>query len=180
MKLLLLAFGSRGDVQPVLPLCAGLRDAGYDVQIAAGSNFKSWVESQGVEFVDIGIDMHAIMNSDAGKEWIENSSSSALQEAQNMKRIFDEYTTQAGDDILRVSQDADVILSNLPTFGVAHTVAAMLGKKHIRIMLAPLTPTTQADSMMVPLWPRRDFFLHKYYGYIGLYSIQNGNAGFIN
>lgn len=39
MKILLLAFGSRGDVQPLLPFGAGLRDAGYAVQIAAGTNF---------------------------------------------------------------------------------------------------------------------------------------------
>jgi UDP:flavonoid glycosyltransferase YjiC (YdhE family) len=41
MKLLVLAFGSRGDVQPILPLGAGLREAGYEVQIAAGTNFKA-------------------------------------------------------------------------------------------------------------------------------------------
>lgn len=172
MKLLLLAFGSRGDVQPLFPLGAGLRQAGYEVQIAAGTNFKEWIESRGFDFVDVGIDMHALMNSDTGKEWIENSSSSNLQEAQNMKRIFDEYANVAGDAILCVSRDADVLISNLPTFGVAQTVAEMLGKKHIRIMLAPLTPTTLADTMMVPMLPRRDFFLHRYWGYIGIYFMH--------
>jgi sterol 3beta-glucosyltransferase len=130
MKLLFLAFGSRGDVQPLLPLCAGLRDAGYAVQLAAGSNFKSWVESKGVEFVDVGVDVEALMNSDTGKEWIENSSTSTFQEAKNMKRMFDEYTAVMGDEILRISHEPDVLISNLPTFGIAHTVAEMLGKQH--------------------------------------------------
>jgi UDP:flavonoid glycosyltransferase YjiC (YdhE family) len=57
MKILLLAFGSRGDVQPLLPLAAGLRDAGNTVQIAAGSNFQSWIESKGLPFVDAGVDV---------------------------------------------------------------------------------------------------------------------------
>jgi UDP:flavonoid glycosyltransferase YjiC (YdhE family) len=171
-KLLLLGFGSRGDVQPLLPLSVGLCEAGYEVKIAAGSNFKGWIESRGIQFVDVGIDMQELMNSDSAKEWIENSSGSSLQEAQNMKRIFDEYTAAAGDEILRISQEADVLISNLPTFGVAHSVAQLLGKKHIRIMLAPLTPTTNADAMLVPLLPQRDFFLHRYYGYIGIYFMH--------
>ncbi|MEX1019370.1 MAG: hypothetical protein WDZ49_06910 [Litorilinea sp.] len=32
MKILRLGFGSRGDVQPILPLAEGLRAAGYAVQ----------------------------------------------------------------------------------------------------------------------------------------------------
>ncbi len=169
MKLLLLAFGSRGDVQPLVPLCVGLRDAGYEVQIAAGSNFKSWIESKGIGFVDVGIDVHALMNSETGKEWIENSSTSPFREAQNMKRIFDEHSETMGNEIYRISQEADVLLSNLPTFGLAHAAAQQLGKKHIRIMLAPLTPSADPDSTMVPMVPTRKNFLNRLSGYIGIY-----------
>src|SRR5687767_6447462 len=109
MKLLLLAFGSRGDVHPLLPLGAGLHDAGYGIQIAAGSNFKSWIESRGFEFIDAGVDIQALMNSDTGKEWIENSSSSTFQEARNMKRIFDENSEAMGNRIMRIAQEADVL-----------------------------------------------------------------------
>lgn len=136
MKLLLLAFGSRGDVQPLLPLSAGLREVGYGVQIAAGSNFKSAIENRGFEFVDVGIDVEALMNSATGKEWIENSSASPFQEARNMKRMFDEHTAHMGEQILRISQEPDVLISNLPVFGVAQTITEMLGKKHIRMMKA--------------------------------------------
>lgn len=57
MKLLLLAFGSRGDVQPLLPLAAGLTSAGYEVQISAGTNFRGEIEGRGFEFVDVGVDI---------------------------------------------------------------------------------------------------------------------------
>ncbi len=33
------ALGTRGDVQPVLALCLGLRAAGHAVTVVAGSNF---------------------------------------------------------------------------------------------------------------------------------------------
>lgn len=180
MKLLFLAFGSRGDVQPLVPLCIALRDAGYTVQLAAGSNFKGWVESKGIEFVDVGVDIEALMNSDTGKEWIENSSSSSLQEAKNMKRIFDDHTPVMGDEILRISPETDVLISNLPTFGIAHTVAEMMGKKHIRIMLAPLTPSSNADATMVPTVPRRKNPLNRLSGYIGIYFTYWMNKDAIN
>jgi UDP:flavonoid glycosyltransferase YjiC (YdhE family) len=180
MKLLLLAFGSRGDVQPLLPLGVALRAAGYGVQIAAGTNFKQAIETQGLAFVDVGVDVHALMNSESGKEWTENSSSNPLQEARNMKRIFDEHTGKMGAEILRISTDADVLISNLPTFGVAHTVAELLGKKHIRIMLAPLTPTSHPDATMVPIVPGRNNALNRLAGYLGIYFTYWINRESIN
>jgi UDP:flavonoid glycosyltransferase YjiC (YdhE family) len=120
------------------------------------------------------------MNSDTGKEWIENSSSSSLQEAKNMKRIFDDHTPVMGDEVLRITPETDVLISNLPTFGIAHTVAEMMGKKHIRIMLAPLTPTPNADATMVPTVPRRKNLLNRLSGYIGIYFMYWMNKDAIN
>lgn len=180
MKLLVLAFGSRGDVQPLLPLCVGLRDAGYQVQMVAGSNFKNAVEGRGLEFVDFGIDAEAVMNSDSGKEWTENSSASIFQEAKNMKRVFDEFTAPMGEPLQQISQDADVLISNLPTFGVAHSVAERLNKRHIRIMLAPLTPTTLPASMMVPMVGGHKSRLNYYGGYIGIYFTYWVNKDALN
>ena len=180
MKLLLLAFGSRGDVQPLIPLCQALGAAGYDVQLAAGTNFKAWIESKGIHFVDVGVDVEALMNSASGKEWIENSSSSPLQEARNMRRMFDEHAAVMSNAILRICQDTDVIISNLPTFGVAHTVAEMFGKQHIRIMLAPLTPTNNAAATMVPMMPGRKSPLNRLACYIGIYFTYWVNQNLIN
>ena len=169
MKLLLLAFGSRGDVQPLLPLSAGLLDAGYEVQIGAGTNFKSWIESKGIGFVDAGIDIQALMNSDVGKEWIENSSSSPFQEARNMKRMLDANSEQMGSEMVRICQEAEVLISNLPTFGMAQAIAELQGKKHIRVMLAPLTPSNDPANTMVPMVAGRKHVLNRLSGYIGIY-----------
>lgn len=169
MKLIMLAFGSRGDVQPLLPLGTGLCAAGYEVQIAAGSNFKDDIEAHGLGFVDVGIDIEALMNSDSGKEWTENSNANPLQEAKNLKRMFDEHTKDMGAEILRISQGCDGLISNLPTFGAAHTVATMLGLRHIRIMLAPLTPSTLPAATMIPFVPGRKSILNRLASYVGIY-----------
>ncbi len=50
LKITLLTFGSRGDVQPYVALAVGLRDAGYQPLVAAPAPFADLVTSQGVDF----------------------------------------------------------------------------------------------------------------------------------
>jgi sterol 3beta-glucosyltransferase len=171
MRILLIGMGSRGDVQPILALAHGLKDAGYDVTIGAGLNFQQWIEDEGFTFAPFQIDIQQMMNSDSGKEWIEKSSDSSMREAQNMKRMMDEYGMSLSDDLLAMCEKADVLVSGLPTFGMVESIAEKLGKKHITIMLAPIVPTPIADSTMVPMLPRRKSFLNRISGYIGEYFV---------
>ena len=171
MRILLIAMGSRGDVQPILALGHGLKGAGYEVTIGAGINFQNWIESEGFEFAPFQVDVQQMMNSDSGKEWIENSSNSSAREAQNMKRMMTDYGATLSDDLWTMCQNADVLVSGLPVFGSVESIAEKLGKKHINIMLAPLTPTPIADSTMVPMIPRRTIFINRLSGYIGQYFV---------
>ena len=44
VNIAIIAFGTRGDVQPLLALGRGLRQAGHEVCVVAGANFQSWIE----------------------------------------------------------------------------------------------------------------------------------------
>lgn len=169
MHLMLIGFGSRGDVQPMIPLAKALQASGFQVTFAGGSNFQSWVESEGIRFVGFTTDVEAMMNSETGKEWVENSSNSSAKEAQNMRQMVREHAQTMTADLWRICEQADVLVSGLPTFGIVESIAEITGKPHIRIMLAPLSPTKVADSTMVPVIPRRDIFLNRWAGYIGIY-----------
>lgn len=57
MKISILAFGSRGDVQPYTALGLGLQEAGHKVGLAAFSRFKGLVENRGLDFHSLGIDL---------------------------------------------------------------------------------------------------------------------------
>lgn len=168
MKITLLAFGSRGDVQPILSLSDALVDAGYTVEIGAATNFQSWIEGRGHTYRSLDIDMHHLLNSDMGKAWIEESANSA-QEARNMKRVLDATSEAVSEAMLAACQDADVLLSNLPTFGQVQAIAEKFGKRHIRVMLAPLTPSLYPEATMFPLVPWRKNALNRLSGYLGIY-----------
>ena len=51
MNIAILTYGSRGDIQPFLPLARGLQEKGYHVIIAAPARFENLITEQGVQFV---------------------------------------------------------------------------------------------------------------------------------
>jgi sterol 3beta-glucosyltransferase len=57
----LCCLGSRGDLQPFLALGVGLRAAGLPVVLASSDNERCLVESYGVPFTPLGVDMSEIM-----------------------------------------------------------------------------------------------------------------------
>ena len=50
MKLTILTYGSRGDIQPFLPLSLRLMEAGHLVRLAAPFPSKNFVEQHKIEF----------------------------------------------------------------------------------------------------------------------------------
>ena len=54
MKITLITYGSRGDVQPVLALAVGLQKAGHEVLIAAPPENAVWVRDYGQRFMPFG------------------------------------------------------------------------------------------------------------------------------
>ncbi|MBN1310116.1 MAG: glycosyltransferase [Anaerolineae bacterium] len=51
MRITILAIGSRGDVQPLVALGAGLRRTGHQVRIAAGDEFEALAANTGLRIV---------------------------------------------------------------------------------------------------------------------------------
>ncbi len=51
MRITILTNGSRGDVQPFLALAVGLKQAGFDAQLAAPPTFETFIQQYGVEFL---------------------------------------------------------------------------------------------------------------------------------
>ena len=53
MNITILTYGSRGDVQPFLPLSLGLMANGHSVKLAAPLRFKRLVERYGIQFISL-------------------------------------------------------------------------------------------------------------------------------
>ncbi len=166
MRILLLGFGSRGDVQPLLALGKGLVGAGYNVTLAAGKDFKDFVEDAGLDFAPFTISMYALMNSKAGKEWTDNSRNS-LDEAKNMRKMLAIAADDVHADMLRLVQSADVIVSGLPLFMTAQALVEKYNKRHITLQLVPFNPTREGRATIQPFFPNKKAWVNRISGYIG-------------
>lgn len=178
-KLLFVALGTRGDVQPVVTLGVALKVAGYEVSIAAGKNFHSWVESHGITFLPMRTDIETMMNSPAGKEWAENAGKSPIAEGRSMRRMMIDHVEGIVDDLIEFCPQADVLFSNLPTFGVVAAAAEKYNKPHLRVMFSPITPTNDPRSTLKPSWPFSPSPLNRIAGYLGIFFLNWVAAGSI-
>ncbi|MBP2018281.1 sterol 3beta-glucosyltransferase [Symbiobacterium terraclitae] len=67
MKFVILATGTRGDVQPFVALAQGLAGAGHEAVLAAPGSFEPFARGHGVSFHPMGSDYAALLESPEGK-----------------------------------------------------------------------------------------------------------------
>jgi UDP:flavonoid glycosyltransferase YjiC (YdhE family) len=79
--------GTHGDVRPFVALGLGLQRAGYRVTIATHVDFEGFVASHGLGFRPIGGSFKQLVESEAGREWLESSDSLSRYVA-TTKRVF--------------------------------------------------------------------------------------------
>ncbi|XSG83083.1 MAG: glycosyltransferase [Methyloligella sp. ZOD6] len=71
MKVLIITYGSRGDVQPYVALGKGLRAAGHEVTLATSVRFRDFVRDHGLTYGYLNDDLLSIIDTDQGKDLIE-------------------------------------------------------------------------------------------------------------
>ena len=73
MNILILTFGSRGDVQPFVALGRGLQKAGHTVTICTCSRFEPFIRSHGLDYGYASDDFLKLIDSDIGREAMEDA-----------------------------------------------------------------------------------------------------------
>lgn len=77
--------GTRGDIQPFIPLARGLQRAGFAVRLTAGSNFKDLIEQAGIEFAPVELDYNQLLLSPEIQNLMEKGGTGFLSA---MLRVF--------------------------------------------------------------------------------------------
>ena len=136
MNITILTYGSRGDVQPFIPLSLGLMARGHKVILAAPSRFKSLVEGYGVSFYPLAGDPEDLSRrlNDVGYNFIKQTRemmSHALDIAADMVQ-------QTAD----VCQNADLIIHTFTHIVGAHTLAREKNIPDIHVQTFPMFAPT--------------------------------------
>lgn len=145
MNITILTYGSRGDVQPFLPLSLGLMAKGHLVKLAAPSRFKSLVEGYEIQFIPLAgepEDLSRRLN-DAGYNFLK------------MVRELMSHAIEIGADIARQTEtackDADLIIHTFSHAVGAHTLAREMNIPDIHIQTFPMfTPTGDYPNIAMP------------------------------
>ncbi|MBN2047451.1 MAG: glycosyltransferase family 1 protein [Anaerolineaceae bacterium] len=150
MKITIFAAGSRGDIQPCVALGKGLRQAGYDVRLAAPADFSAFVSGHGLDFYPLRGDVQAIMASDTGRKFMESGGGNPLKSISAVRELIAPVVMEMAMDVLAACEDADalVCLGVFSAFGQA--VAELLCIPQINVEPTPLLTTR---AFPAPSWP---------------------------
>jgi sterol 3beta-glucosyltransferase len=145
MNITILTYGSRGDVQPFLPLSLGLMSRGHNVILAAPARFKNLIEEHGITFFPLAGDPEELSRrlNDAGYNFIK-------QVNELMSHAVD-----IGVEMLRQTEDAcrdaDLIIHTFAHAVGAHTLAREKNIPDIHIQTFPMfTPTGDYPNVTMP------------------------------
>ena len=145
MNITILSYGSRGDVQPFLPLSLRLMANGHSVKLAAPSRFKNLVEGYGVQFFPLPgepEDLSQRLN-DVGFNFIK------------MVQEMMDHAVEIGVEMLQKTNeacaDADLIIHTFAHVIGAHTLAREKNIPDIHIQTFPMfTPTGDYPNVTIP------------------------------
>jgi UDP:flavonoid glycosyltransferase YjiC (YdhE family) len=145
LRLVFAAFGSRGDVQPMVALAQAAAARGHHPLVAAPPNFETWVHSLGLEFKPIGIDVQQYL-ADNPRFF----AAGTLATLREMRRLGEEQIAGQVQQLLAAVRGADGVVwagaafiapsvaehARLPSLGVAYTTALFRSDRHPPPMVA--------------------------------------------
>ncbi|MEO1225759.1 MAG: glycosyltransferase, partial [Pseudomonadota bacterium] len=133
MRILIMTFGSRGDVQPFVALGQALKARGHAVTLSAGAGFEAMIEAAGLNAAPLSVDVRAAIASPEIQEALHTFSGKikAWRNAQDMLR-------QQVDDTAAIirEHEADLLVYHPKAFP-AVGMAAALGTPSMPTFLQP-------------------------------------------
>lgn len=136
-RIVMLTYGSRGDVEPFIALGKQLNHEGFSVRLVAPKPFKSMGEKAGIEFISIESDpdeLGQMFANQAGKNWFKMIKSMADHVMPIARNAF--------QTIVDSVNDADLIMHSFLMTDAGHTLARKLDIPEISVQLFPVFMST--------------------------------------
>jgi sterol 3beta-glucosyltransferase len=154
MHITILAFGSRGDVQPCVALGLGLQRAGHKVRLAAFSRFGAFIESRGLDFFSLGVDIHDLLEGDEETR----ATITAILEGGTIRqrwqalRGLEPFMERMQESFWQASQGTEAIIFS--TLGInAYHVAEKLEVPCLWALTIPIFGRTRTRPALLPPLP---------------------------
>lgn len=145
MRIAVIAFGTRGDVQPALALGLGLRKRGHEVRMVVGTDSTDEVRRCGLDAVTAPVDFRRTLTTRTGRDLVEHGNGAGfLIFARTLKRLFVINGPALMDTVFRAAVGCDAVISSFTSTVYAVSVAQKLGIRHIGTALQPAPVATRS------------------------------------
>lgn len=151
MRILIIAPGSQGDVQPYVALGRGLKNAGHYIRFVSHHNFKKLVISHGLEFWSVDSNVQGIVESNEMRERIEKGNFLSLM-AQMAKEAQRE-AAQFAESGIAAGQGMELVLAGMGGVYIGIAIAEKLNLPFLQAYVAPFTLTRDFPSVLTPKLP---------------------------
>jgi sterol 3beta-glucosyltransferase len=145
MKITILTYGSRGDVQPFIPLSIGLMARGHSVKLTAPARFKNQIEDSRITFVPLAGDPAELSKqlNDSGNNFL------------RMINALMHHAIGIGIDVMqeteRACSDAELIIHTFMHAVGGHTLARERDIPDVHVQLFPMfSPTGDYPNVTLP------------------------------
>jgi UDP:flavonoid glycosyltransferase YjiC (YdhE family) len=142
MTIVIVAIGTRGDVQPLAALGLGLQARGHAVRLLVGANFRAWAESHGLTTATTGVDIQGMMDSRWGREWSEKGAN-PIRQLRAMQGLIDEFGWELAQDVWRACEGATAIIGSFTTDTIVASLAERLDVPQLSAVLQPAILATR-------------------------------------
>lgn len=148
MQVVILATGTRGDVQPYVALGLGLKAAGHQVRFVSSRTFGDFVCDRGLAFHPLSVDVKQVLNSEEGTEILQKGSN-PIQFLRLYRKLMQPYIERQLQESWQACQGADALIYSPLSFGctsfgeklrVPHFLAKIQPVGETRAFPSPVTP----------------------------------------
>jgi sterol 3beta-glucosyltransferase len=151
MDITILALGSRGDVQPFIPLGRRLWSLGHHVRIATFELFRLMIQEAGLEFHPIHGDAQGLLQT-AAAEHLLTKRTNPLRALGALYRSYGSLITSLPRDIAALPR-TDLVLNQLPSHLFGGDLAEHFGVRWAVVTVIPLVRTSRHPLIGFPTAP---------------------------
>ncbi len=167
MQVVLLALGSRGDVQPFAALGLGLQARGYDVRLGVSRDLAAWVRAQGLAAEEFDVDIGLLSREGPGLAWEADGSRGFVHEVRLLADLARETAPAVAEGVLRITAGADLVVSGALTYDAASVVCDERGVRLVLGLMAPTSPARSGESTVFVALPDRTSVLNQVAAAVG-------------
>jgi len=148
-RILLLTYGSRGDVEPFIALGLGLLEAGHAVRLVCPAPYAPLAEARGLEVAPIEGNPDELAQAFADRAGL-NGAKMVVSMMQHVLPL----ATRVFAAVQAAGQDADLIVHSFLMTDAGHTLARMRGVPDVSAQFFPVfLPTADFASLTLPDLP---------------------------